>query len=1486
MGDVLTENDIYEGSDVLKENTPFDKIKFFVISVQQFQDISIITQMASLTIVQLRVCGFKSFPKEFFSLPNIESIDLSGNAISSFTGEEEWEKLNKLSTLNLSENSINNINEVFKINKIPNLRHLILNGNVCLSSNNSFNRIVEQFPQIHILDDSIITSQHRGFIILLAKEDHESLIPLSKIDDYIMRYVKFLKTNANNRIVHRLHAQFFCVNKILRRYSLALKIQCIYRGYAARLEWKRIKNAARFLQAFIRFWYQKRLMAARKIQCMCRRVLLKSTMLRNKSVKIIQSTWRKYKSRRKTIVSIFEVEPNIFKVYLTESSLENLYKLLEAHDFGKISDYPNYKELIKAENDDAFKIIHNGQITRRNLPASPMVYYNVEQNVLIKKNRIHNITGNSIWCGHNHAFLCAAQQVTYNGVNYISPCPFSQVKYIPYTRTIRTPKFANKTKYQLLKVLYFTDRKFFKKFIRTVTNLSKYFRNPDDPIAKLQQGITLFSLTSLTDASAQLTVHCAVRMFNERYKTFNKIKRYALNKRAAILIKSFIRTSRIKSHVSHISDLLQFSDSIPDSMSFFLTQSFIDNINKLPKKFKVNFGFSRDHLVCLPYDDVHPFLAKFIPTDVIVQKSDNLSDLIKERTMIRQALPSMFSIKTTRKTLIRGKIRRIIFSSPEEAFRRIFLFAYITNNFQSFMNDQQVIDYCAANLIQYQWRSHILRREYRHMGAQVGKTVNPALLLKYIVKESTRKKENIEPEQFRELVKPDLPTDEAIAQLRGDYRPWKRMKELLLSVHHKPRVFPSMNEKIDEDLKTESMRNVGLINDFDGSLVNESPFKTGNPQFPKRSYSKPKQTPKISIDPGFNIELESQNIFRTPFIKLRSVNPNLTLDSFAETPEAITPINGSPESFSNVKLSSYKNNMWKKDDIFGSPFSKHKKYQNYHNQQETSYLKSSNDKMNINSDSNQSESTEPAAEVSSLSSASANALLYKKTVPLHNTPATSNEESSNQTSNDEKHFYYEIGFNETDESESGGIQNEGEMGLLLEKQRSVSIIQEMANENIKSIAKSKLSAQPRPSTRAGGKAPKALINMTKKKSSKKEPSIRVPTPKLQTVRFQPSQIQNSEFSDLLIPENASELSSSNVTAPPTRPTTSPSIMRSHLSSLSSDSKDSKIYNSKSDFSEIELSSGSTSNLSLAHVSYSDEITMSDQKFEHPSTMMRISSPQWADNSFRDAVRRAFTKLARLHQIGVQIQQAMVVDNEIAEKQNKSFVARNTIIQSRQDRILQKQSDLQDLIERNKIEKLEREEKVKQVRAKTALTRNRNANKIRTIHKETVSKYKKERNFALHFVSVSRQVAQVIEKRHLQEDKRKQLENAANSASKLRQEALKTKEKYKQKIKEIENDKRRVAAREKEIVEEKRLVQAAAHEQRIALLAEIKENANLMKEALKEYRTQKKYIPSNMPPPLETDEVEGAAMIIREYIYGNLGEVESHLICDIISEIVS
>lgn len=105
--------------------------------------------LKSLTMICLYNCGLFSIPTDLIKLPpNLKSIDLSLNYISTIPNDVHWEHLEGL---NLSLNAFNGWPPNINPTKMPNLQYLILSNNKIKKKFKSAN-IVSPFQNLQYLD--------------------------------------------------------------------------------------------------------------------------------------------------------------------------------------------------------------------------------------------------------------------------------------------------------------------------------------------------------------------------------------------------------------------------------------------------------------------------------------------------------------------------------------------------------------------------------------------------------------------------------------------------------------------------------------------------------------------------------------------------------------------------------------------------------------------------------------------------------------------------------------------------------------------------------------------------------------------------------------------------------------------------------------------------------------------------------------------------------------------------------------------------------------------------------------------------------------------------------------------------------------------------------------------------------------------------------------------------------------------------------------
>lgn len=284
----------------------------------------------------------------------------------------------------------------------------------------------------------------------------------------------------------------------------------------------------------------------------------------------------------------------------------------------------------------------------------------------------------------------------------------------------------------------------------------------------------------------------------------------------------------------------------------------------------------------------------------------------------------------------------------------------------------------------------------------------------------------------------------------------------------------------------------------------------------------------------------------------------------------------------------------------------------------------------------------------------------------------------------------------------------------------------------------------------------------------------------------------------------------------------------------------------------------------------------------PRGVRTAPSAQRTDNSEKQASQSAFTKLVRLRQLCIQIEQSNIIDNTIQEKRTSTLQAKERHQESRAAMERNVIQAIEDTRERNAIERKERLEAAAEVKERTQRTRSAAARRIRTAHAKRVTRQQREKEFAKHFVSVSRQVAQVCEYRHRKEEERKLFAGIQAAVESARKETHEMREKHKAMTRELSDARREAARHDREITEERRTFQVQKRQERLESLKEWKQQEREIMAHVNELRKTPQLFYPNTAPALETDELEGAAICLGQYIGANLGAIESRFICEILS----
>lgn len=748
MGEVLKEDHIYEGGDIPNRGVVrIEDIEYTNISLVHLSDVSLLERCNRLRILGLRMCSLVDLPAELLSLHFLESIDLSGNMIERLPDPGSYARWERLRALNLSDNGIRDLAEIEKLKEVASLRRLSLIGNVCVSANNSFIRVTQWFPSLLVLNDNIVTSQFRAKVDGLAVDDRNATLPISKTDDYYFLFVKYMHVPGRERYVRKANAEFFCLHRVMRRFSAADKIQSIVRGFLARTAYKRAHNAGVFIRDYVRYWYHRRMVAADKIQRAFLHFLLKQRIKRTVCARKIQSAWERYRDRQMIVIRMFEMNEK-FEFFVSQRDLEVL------------KNYINSKGMTEPESvfESNYIIIRQSDKAKPSkLPGSPVIWYCVDDRMLIREIHHKSPSNLSIWCGHDHSSLPSEQVVSKSGVNWAKSCRFDTFKPKPCQAKTKKLKFPE---YPRIVECQYTNCDHFSAVIRSLLNDQSH-------------GITIFTESTLRSAAAHFRIQASCRCFLVRRAYFKKAKREVLETRAATAIQRFFRNAKRKESLCLSIETLHYYRTIPDNHSFFISKNnFLELSSRVPKR-KVAFGFSNDKTVVFT-EEHRGVLGGIIPIGRANYPGHNLLSLFKIGAVTSVSQTTTFNNKIPAKWLRRCGIIKIIFGSAGEARRRLALFAYMTGDMRTIMSEGEVLRYCAACSIQCGWIGFTSRRLVTHMGAQLGKKLNLKCL---IPQDSSGHKVSIKHNERDDISQEELTIEDQIAFLRNDYQQWRKLIE-------------------------------------------------------------------------------------------------------------------------------------------------------------------------------------------------------------------------------------------------------------------------------------------------------------------------------------------------------------------------------------------------------------------------------------------------------------------------------------------------------------------------------------------------------------------------------------------------------------------------------------------------------------------------------------------------------------------------------------
>ena len=867
----LTKLLIYESIESSEDAIPPKDLKYIGITVTPIKKFDIIKEFPSLQIITLRLCSITAFPDEFFDLPNVRSIDLSGNQIKTITRTERWKKMTSLIHLNISENEIDDYKELKNLYGIPNLLQINFAGNPCVGEQDPLQFMTRMMPNILVINDEIILSQYKGALFNLAKQTRHGTLSLGKTDDFFFNYVKYMHIGGVERYIRKFNAEYFCLHRVIRKYSAIDKFQSIYRGYVKRVAYKKMRNSALRIQLQVKLWYKKRVRAANKIKFCFLYYQTRQKIRFIRAVRNVQSRWRAKMALkdayRKLFTGLHGEDDTKASFYLSKTSLDLYNAFCDENGFQKPATRISKK----------YKMLREKEAKKLKLPGSPTIYYAPDDSLIIKKFAKPQTPKPSIWCNHSHDYtVCDGSTVNVNkfGVNVAAKCPFASIAPLRSNRAIKKVTFDySKSLQQDLYVCEYDD---VDTFLPILTRI----------LLKPPQGIKIIPYMSLPLAAATVIIQNGCRTLLTRKKYFHKMKQKSIEKRAKAVITRFFRFIKITKAVRHIVKTIQFSRNLPQNSFYYVSLRFIEHVLRMNPLYPVAFGYNTEReLVLAPGNDA--VLTKFIPEGNISFREFDIHSLFKNGVSLSKATVGMFAEGTMKKSWIeRYKIMRLSFSTVSEAAKRTFLFTWMTGLDNWCFTEDSLQELIAATKIKNAWVGHVSRAALFHIASQAGKKLNTKMFIFRTADERKNDQGVITINYTKSRGKKDLDCREAIARLRGDYRPWKAdidaYKEYLKTDSVLSPKMPSVKLLVPEESPSKKMLGLLELSEKDDDSLGQTKSHHNSPrqltaktvpstvyrktrnslQSPliSRNQNRPTMTPKV-LKRMLDVETEQDNVF-------------------------------------------------------------------------------------------------------------------------------------------------------------------------------------------------------------------------------------------------------------------------------------------------------------------------------------------------------------------------------------------------------------------------------------------------------------------------------------------------------------------------------------------------------------------------------------------------------------------------------------------------
>jgi hypothetical protein len=556
----------------------------------------------------------------------------------------------------------------------------------------------------------------------------------------------------------------------------AEKIQSAWRGYYSGRELRKKKAAAIFIQRRVRRWFRRRRHAAAAIRRAWRAHRNRCERRRRAAACAIQNVWRRMKCRQSALVEIFEARGR-FLVFLTAPDCRPLAAFAEA----------NALSAPLSAADSPYRLLRQCAPKTLRFPGSPLVAYASDGSSLVRKARDNGIPQRSIWCGHDHSIGAAGIRVTRRGVNPKKRCLFDALRW-PAPHQFRMPRVAARS-FQQLVMLTYADEQAFGTLVARVRSGNL--------------GIRLFSRQILEASAVGLTIQSALRMFLVRQEHFRVMKRTTIGNRAERVLAKCLSTVGCLRAAKFMATMARYFSVVGSAMSIYSTNFNYNSAGRVTARRKVPFGYSGERALVVT-EEAHGFLRQIIPIGPVVFAITSCEHLLKIGSIITRARSSKLVVPIPDRWLKRFQILRIAFGRPDEAKKRMLLWAWLTSDFTSLMTETAMREYCAATPIQSHWRGHLCRMTM---------SIRRPIQRKYVARRPILS----DPTGIVMERKDKRLVGEVIHDLRGDYRPWVRTFKEFKDKPRRP--FSPPPAPAEEEETNQSAKNLGMVSEFDSSSL-------------------------------------------------------------------------------------------------------------------------------------------------------------------------------------------------------------------------------------------------------------------------------------------------------------------------------------------------------------------------------------------------------------------------------------------------------------------------------------------------------------------------------------------------------------------------------------------------------------------------------------------------------------------------------------------